>query len=145
MRRYHEFVAEYVTNGGQPPVEPDQMTIKELIARFWVHAEQYYADADGHASTEVDAFRNALKPLKALLAAKDLPYPWRHDLGELMSAVKDHYPAAASLEKDILTLSPYAVELRYDDATDPSVDEAQTAVRIAERLFSMATGLLGER
>jgi HEPN domain-containing protein len=87
----------------------------------------------------------AEKALKALLAAKDLPYPWRHDLGELMSAVKDHYPAAASLEKDILTLSPYAVELRYDDAADPSVDEAQTAVRIAERLFSMATGLLGER
>ncbi len=87
----------------------------------------------------------AEKALKALLAAKDLPYPWRHDLGELMNAVKDHYPAVASLEKDILTLSPYAVELRYDDAADPSVDEAQTAVRIAERLFSMATDLLSER
>ena len=68
MRRYHEFVAEYMANGGQPPVQPDQLTIKELIARFWVHAEQYYIDADGNPSTEIDAFRYALKPLKELFA-----------------------------------------------------------------------------
>ena len=49
VQRYHEFVAEYVTNGGQPPVEPDPMTIKEGIARFRVHAEPYYVDADGLA------------------------------------------------------------------------------------------------
>jgi len=68
MRRYHEFVAEYMANGGQPPVQPDQMTIKELIARFWVHAEGYYLDAAGNPSTEIEAFRYALKPLKELFA-----------------------------------------------------------------------------
>lgn len=66
MQRYHEFVAEYLAHGGQPPVEPEQVTIKELIARFWLHAEQYYIDAHGNPSTEIDAFRYALKPVKEL-------------------------------------------------------------------------------
>lgn len=68
MQRYHQFVAEYVANGGQPHIEPAQITVKELIARYWIHAEGYYVDADGSASTEIDAFRYALKPLKELFA-----------------------------------------------------------------------------
>lgn len=67
-QKYHAFIAEFIAHGGQQPVEPEQITVKELIARFWLHAEQYYIDADGNPSTEIEAFRYALKPVKELFA-----------------------------------------------------------------------------
>jgi len=67
-QRYHQFVAEYLANAGQPAVEPGAITLKELVARFWIHAEQYYVDAKGNPSTELGAFWYALKPLIDLFA-----------------------------------------------------------------------------
>ena len=65
-QKYHQLVAEYLALGGQLPVEPDQVTIKELIARFWSHAEQYYVRGDGTPAKELDCFRYALRPLKEI-------------------------------------------------------------------------------
>lgn len=75
----------------------------------------------------------AEKSLKALLALKDVVYPWRHDLGELVKLVLPHFPEVASIENDLLLLSPYAIEVRYDDVIRPDISEAQTALDIASK------------
>ena len=61
----------------------------------------------------------AEKSLKAVLALGNVPYPFRHDLGELMAMVKPRHPIDADLEAAILALAPYAVEMRYDDTMTP--------------------------
>lgn len=49
------------------------------------------------------------KSLKAILAAHDVSYPWRHDLGELLSLVKPRAPEIAPLEDRILRMAPYPI------------------------------------
>ena len=50
------------------PGRPDQLTIKELLARFWTHAEQYYRTVTDGRVKELEQFRLALRPLKELYA-----------------------------------------------------------------------------
>ena len=80
----------------------------------------------------------AEKSLKALLALKGIPYPFRHDLGELTELAKIHYPFGAAMEAEVLTLSPYAVEARYDDTMTPTVKEARAALDIARKACDFA-------
>ena len=84
----------------------------------------------------------AEKSLKALLALKDVVYPWHHDLGELLQMVLGHFPQVGSMENDLLLLSPYAVEVRYDEAIRPDIREAQAAVEIASRMYALAEQLV---
>lgn len=88
------------------------------------------------------AQQTAEKSLKALLAVKDVEYPWRHDLGELLALVVRHFPGIAELEDDILTLSPYAVEVRYGDMIAPDIDEARAALDIASRVHALTHQLI---
>jgi integrase len=65
-QRYRQALAEWLAAGRQLPVEPTTLTIKELIARFWTHAEGYYrTETDGRLK-ELEQFRLALRPLKEL-------------------------------------------------------------------------------
>ena len=41
-RNYEQAIAEWLAAGRQLPADPDTITIKELIARFWIHAEQLW-------------------------------------------------------------------------------------------------------
>jgi HEPN domain-containing protein len=75
----------------------------------------------------------AEKSLKALLALKDVVYPWRHDIGELLKLVREHFPGVDLAQEDLLGLSPFAVEARYDIAWAPDDGEARKALAIAER------------
>ncbi|MCE5187250.1 MAG: lipocalin family protein [Planctomycetaceae bacterium] len=59
--RYHQTIAEWVANGRQPQKAPEEMTISELAARFWVHAEKYYRNATGRPTTEIGNMRIALR------------------------------------------------------------------------------------
>ncbi|MCK6486584.1 MAG: site-specific integrase [Phycisphaerae bacterium] len=70
-RRYHTMVAEWLANGRRLHVAPEAITVKEVIARFWIYAAQYYRDADGVVSHELENIRYALKPVKELFS--DLP------------------------------------------------------------------------
>jgi integrase len=63
MQRYHSMVAEWLAGGRQLRVDQDEITVKEVVARYWVHAEQYYRNADGSLSTEVENIRLALGPV----------------------------------------------------------------------------------
>ncbi|MCA9253473.1 MAG: site-specific integrase [Phycisphaerales bacterium] len=66
LQAYHRLIAEWAAHGGQTPASPDEITIKELIARFWIHAEQYYRKPDGTLTSEPGNYRQALCPLREL-------------------------------------------------------------------------------
>jgi len=63
---YHQVIAEWMASGRQIPGDPEQITIKELIARFWLHAEQYYRTLTDGRVKELEQFRLALRPVKEL-------------------------------------------------------------------------------
>jgi len=65
-RRYHQIIAEWLAAGRQPPSQPDLITVKELIVRFWRHAQTYYVHPDGKPTSQQAAIRSALRPVKQL-------------------------------------------------------------------------------
>jgi len=65
-QRYNALVADWLANGRQLRVSPQEVTVKELIARYWLFAEKYYRDPDGNVSRELDNIRDALRPVKEL-------------------------------------------------------------------------------
>ena len=54
------------------------------------------------------------KLLKALLMAKNIPYRRTHDLRELIDLIRDNKIKFPESLMEIRTLSPFAVEFRYD-------------------------------
>jgi HEPN domain-containing protein len=81
------------------------------------------------------------KSLKALLALRDVEYPWRHDLGELLALAGPQCPELRPMEEEILALSPYAVEIRYG-AIMPDIDDARAALDVAARVHGLAERLV---
>ncbi|MDH3583869.1 MAG: site-specific integrase [Phycisphaerae bacterium] len=63
---YHRLIAEWMARGQAPAADPNDLSIDHVIAAFWVHAEQYYRRPDGTATSELDNFRQGLRPLKQL-------------------------------------------------------------------------------
>ena len=64
--KYHQTIAEWLAAGKQLDQPLDGMTINEIIARFWVHAQTYYVRPDGTQTWELNNFRQALRPLQIL-------------------------------------------------------------------------------
>lgn len=64
--RYARIIAEWESGSRQAAVEKDEITILELAARFWSHAERYYVRADVSPTRELGNYRSSLRPLKAL-------------------------------------------------------------------------------
>ena len=67
-----------------------------------------------------------------------MDYPWHHDLAELLEATKPLFPDVALLETTLVLLSPYAVEIRYDDTVEPELEEARAAVDAARSMHALA-------
>ncbi len=67
-QKYHAMIAEWLANGRQLRAATEEITIKELIAHRWLHAESYYCNSDGIISRELDNIRDAVKPVKELFA-----------------------------------------------------------------------------
>ncbi len=59
-------VAEWLAGGAAlaPHAKSDDITVLEVAARFWQHAQTYYRRADGRATSELGNFRNVLRVLK---------------------------------------------------------------------------------
>ena len=57
----------------------------------------------------------AEKLLKALLSLHDVEYPLTHNLQVLLDLVVADYPQLDAMRVQLTALSPYAVEMRYDD------------------------------
>lgn len=67
-QKYDRLIAQWLANDRQVPQvrHAADITIIELVAKFWAHCETFYRKPDGSPTTEVANFRHALKPLKAL-------------------------------------------------------------------------------
>jgi|SRR5262245_12979298 len=66
---YARLIAEWMAGGGWAPNAgraPADLTLNEVVARFWVHAKQHYRHSDGTPTSEVKDYRCTLKPLVAL-------------------------------------------------------------------------------
>jgi HEPN domain-containing protein len=83
------------------------------------------------------------KSLKAVLALQDVAYPWRHDLGELLELVKPLAPEVAPFEDRILGMTPFAVQIRYDEEFEPSIDEAKEALQTASEVHQLISAIVG--
>ena len=66
VEQYHRTIAEWHAAGKNPPVTFDDISINELIARFWGHVESYYRHPDGTPTSEQDSLRYALRPILRL-------------------------------------------------------------------------------
>jgi integrase len=65
---YRRVLVEWEANGRRLPAResPADLTMAELIERFWRWSEGYYRRADGTATSQVDALRHSLRPLNYL-------------------------------------------------------------------------------
>ena len=64
--RYERIVSEWLIRNRRPDVSKSDITVVELLDRFWIHANAYYRKPDGTPTTSISCFRMALKPLKRL-------------------------------------------------------------------------------
>jgi len=83
------------------------------------------------------------KSLKSVLALQDIDYPWRHDMGELLELVKHTALVIAPFEDRIVSLAPFAVEIRYGGEFEPSIDEATEALQTASEVYELISGIIG--
>ena len=72
-KEYQRVLAELEAAGGYHPVREDgkvrsDLTVAELLKRFWAHAEDYYRLADSSPSRERDHYKWALGPVLDLYA-----------------------------------------------------------------------------
>lgn len=98
----------------------DQRTVEHLV-----EVEEVANEIVGfHAQQAVE------KLLKAVLAARSIDYPRTHDIDRLVEILTasdiSPPPQAASLE----TLTPWATEFRYEDASGEAIDRAAAAESI---------------
>ena len=74
-KKYHQLLAEWSQAGNVLTVNKDEITVIELIDRFWIHANNHYRKPDGTPTSELGNIKLALKPLKKLygmLPASDI-------------------------------------------------------------------------
>jgi len=69
----------------------------------------------------------AEKFLKAFLAHRGTPFPYTHNLTKLVEICVELDATFGSLLPVVAPLTPYAVELRYDDSFWPPVETANQA------------------
>lgn len=77
-QRYERLLAEWLENGKRLPVDPGEITVVEVTARFWEYAQRHYRRADGTPTCEPNNIRQALRPLKELYG-----YTFAKDFGPL--------------------------------------------------------------
>jgi len=85
----------------------------------------------------------AEKLLKAALAARDLDYPFTHELRELLELAIPHYPWLEEFAGTIPEYTEFGVRLRYDDLPGVTREETQKALAEVEKLREKLIGFLG--
>jgi integrase len=69
LAEYARVIASWEASGRRLPTPSSQrrdVTINELAAAFWEHADKHYRRADGTTTSEVNEYRLALRPLRYL-------------------------------------------------------------------------------
>lgn len=66
-RAYHRTLEEWFANDRRLPVEPDEITVVEVLAAYWKRAcERYRRPSDGKPTSELDGIRQAVKAVQEL-------------------------------------------------------------------------------
>ena len=107
-----------------------------------IAAEAIIATGHALANVCVNAQQAAEKCVKALIALQDVSYPHTHDMGELVNLTKSRFPELLPLEGELIGFSAYAVQMRYDDAMAPDMDEARSALETAREVHALAWGII---
>ena len=68
---------------------------------------------------------------------------WLHDLGELLKLVIPLAPDIAPLADQVLGMTPYAVEIRYNDEFDPDLMEAGRSPSLAIEVYQTSAAAIG--
>ncbi|MDY0392051.1 MAG: HEPN domain-containing protein [Candidatus Bipolaricaulis sp.] len=76
------------------------------------------------------------KGLKALLIVHGITPPKTHALEDLALLVSQAEPEAESFARELAALTPYAVTARHPEFSEPTKEEAQSAIDIARRVLS---------
>jgi integrase len=66
---YARVIAEWEAGGRRTPAHASarsDLSVNELLVRFWEHAEQHYRHADGTPTSELNNYRLSLRPLREL-------------------------------------------------------------------------------
>ena len=63
---YHRLINEWLDHDRQLPIASDQITVVQMVQRFWQHAKVHYRRPDGSPTNEPDNYRQAIRPLVQL-------------------------------------------------------------------------------
>ena len=66
VQSYHRTVAEWLAAGGRLAIDPELVTVDEILAQFLDHAKIYYRRADGSLTCEYANMIQAARPLLGL-------------------------------------------------------------------------------
>ncbi len=85
------------------------------------------------------------KFLKAFLVMHEKPFPYTHNLADLVAVCIQVDPSFAEIQRKAEMLTPFAVEIRYpDDYYMPSSREAEEAYNIAVEIKAFILTRLGD-
>jgi HEPN domain-containing protein len=83
------------------------------------------------------------KSLKAVLAFREVEFPFTHDLDGLLELCQGHGVEVPEELSDVDRLSPYGVQLRYG-AIQPSILDRGEALRWAASAIDWATSIIDQ-
>jgi len=75
--------------------------------------------------------------------ALTLSSSWRHNLGELLKLVIPLAPDIAPLADQVLGMTPYAVEIRYNDEFNPDLVEVVRSPSLAIEVCQTSAAAIG--
>jgi len=92
-----------------------------------------------------DAQQAAEKAIKAVLLLRGVDFPKTHNLGALLTLIRQQQLAVPDDVAQAHRLSEYAVVTRYPSRGEPvSEEDCDAAIRCAEAVLGWASGLVGE-
>ncbi|MBI5059234.1 HEPN domain-containing protein [candidate division KSB1 bacterium] len=97
-------------------------------ARTLIEAGVSLDSACFHAQQAAEKF------LKAYLARFEIEFPFIHNLEKLITLCESRDRAFSEIKEIGQELSPFAVEMRYDDMFWPSQTNAKRALKMAETI-----------
>jgi len=65
---FGRLLAEWESTGGNLSAAPEAITVAELVAQFWKHAETFYRRPDGTPTSELTTYKYAVRPMVELYA-----------------------------------------------------------------------------
>ncbi|MDO9541139.1 MAG: HEPN domain-containing protein [Kiritimatiellia bacterium] len=107
-------------------------------ARMCLAANQVLDTACFHAQQAAEKY------LKAYMSSNKIVFPFIHNLEKLVEICAAHDPSFAIIKESAQSLTPFAVEARYDENFWPDTDTARKALYGAEHIRQFIADRLPE-